>query len=228
MGHRENESRDLRASRVGEFERAFTAALLAGDEVAAETTIREAMDAQLTTAEIDENVIAPALWLMGELWERGEISVADEHLATEIALRVLALQREAERVAEARRGHRVMLATPAGERHVVALRMIGNLLSGAGYWIVMLGADVPAEALVASVLRHRPDVICMSATMPMVSGRVVDSIRQVQAAYPTAQFVIGGRGLSSQLRSRAGVGVCNRVSDVVEAVDARVKRAELN
>ena len=54
-------------------------------------------------------------------------------------------------------------------RHVVALRMVSNLLSGAGYWIVMLGADVLAEALVASVVRHRPDVVCLSATMPALS-----------------------------------------------------------
>ena len=228
MGHPENESREVRASRIGEFERVFAAALIAGDEVAAETTIREAMDATLTSAEIDEGIITPALWLMGELWERGEISVADEHLATEIAMRVLALQREAERLAHGRRDHRVMLATPAGERHVVALRMVSNLLSGAGYWIVMLGADVPAEALVASVLRHRPDVICMSATMPEVSARIVDSIVQVHAAWPGAQFVIGGRGLGSQLRSRPGLGICQRVSEVVETVDAQVKRAELN
>jgi methanogenic corrinoid protein MtbC1 len=141
---------------------------------------------------------------------------------------VLALQREAERVAQARRGHRVMLATPAGERHVVALRMVSNLLSGAGYWIVMLGADVPAEALVGSVLRHRPDVICLSVTMPEVSAQIVDSIAQVQGAWPGAQFVVGGRGLSSQLRTRPGVGICQRVSEVIEVVDARVKRAELN
>jgi MerR family transcriptional regulator, light-induced transcriptional regulator len=228
MGQRENDSRELRSSLVGQLERAFAAALLAGDEVAAEITIREAMDARLSAAEIDEGIIAPALWLLGALWERGEISVADEHLATEIALRVLALQREAGRVAQARRGHRVLLATPSGERHVVALRMASNLLSGAGYWIVMLGADVPAEALVASVVRHRPEAICLSATMPEVSPAVIDSIAQVQAAWPEAQFVIGGRGLSSQLRSRPGVGICHRVSEVVEAVDAQVKRAELN
>ena len=228
MGQRENDSRELRSSLVVQLERAFVAALLAGDEVAAETTIREAMDARLSAAEIDEGIIAPALWLLGALWERGEISVADEHLATEIALRVLALQREANRVAAARRRHRVLLATPSGERHVVALRMVSNLLSGAGYWIVMLGADVPAEALVASVVRHRPEAICLSATMPEVSPAVIDSIAQVQAAWPEAQFVIGGRGLSSQLRSRPGVGICHRVSEVVEAVDAQVKRAELN
>ncbi|HUB05224.1 MAG TPA: cobalamin-dependent protein [Solirubrobacteraceae bacterium] len=228
MGQRENESRELRRSILGELERAFAAALLAGDEIAAETTIREAMDARLSSAEIDEGIIAPALWLLGALWEQGEISVADEHLATEIALRVLALQREADRVAQSRRGYRVLLATPAGERHVVALRMASNLLGGAGYWIVMLGADVPAEALVASVLRHRPDVICMSLTMPAITVELMDAVLQVQSAWPDAQFVVGGRGIGTQLRSQPGVGICQRVSEVVEAVDARVKRAELN
>ena len=86
---------------------------LAGDEIAAETTIREAMDARLTAAEIDGGIIAPALWLLGALCELGEGSVADEHLATEISS-VLALQREADRVAQSRRGNRVLLATPPG------------------------------------------------------------------------------------------------------------------
>jgi len=213
---------------VSEFERVYAAALLAGDEVAAETTIREAMETGLSSAEIDDGIIAPALWFIGALWERGEISIADEHIATEISMRVLALQREAARVALERRRHRVMLATPAGELHVVALRMVSNLLSGAGYWIVMLGADVPAGALVAGVTRHRPDVICMSVTMPARSAQILESIEQVQAHCPRAQFVIGGRGLSNQLRSHAGIGICERVTEVVEAVDATVKRAALN
>ena len=228
MGHPDNESRELRASLVGEFERAYTAALLAGDEIAAEATIREAMDARLTSAEINDGIIAPALWTMGTLWERGRISVADEHHATEISLRVLALQREAERVARARVRHRVMLATPTGERHIVALRMIGNLLSEAGYWTVMLGADVPADALLASVRRHQPGVVCLSATLPEVSLRITNSIQRVWQEFPTAQFVIGGRGLSSQLRPQPGIDICRRVSEVVEAVDASVKRAGLN
>jgi len=64
--------------------------------------------------------------------------------------------------------------------------------------------------------------------MPAVSGRVLESIQQVRSVYPVAQFVIGGRGLSSRLRSQTGVRICQRVSEVVEAVDARIKRAELN
>ena len=122
----ENDWRESDEVKVSEFGRAYTAALLAGDEIAAEIAIREAMDAKLSTAEIDDEIIAPALWFLGALWERGEISVADEHIATEISLRVLALQREAQRVAGARGDHKVMLAAPAGELHVVALRMVDS------------------------------------------------------------------------------------------------------
>jgi methanogenic corrinoid protein MtbC1 len=110
MGHgREN---DAHEAKLGRLVREFAAALLAADEVAAEGVIRQAIADKLTTAQIDEEIITPALWLVGELWERGEISVADEHIATEICIRVLALQREVRRVARQRRSHRIMLAAP--------------------------------------------------------------------------------------------------------------------
>lgn len=229
MGHRrENDSPECREVKVAELGRAYAAAVLAGDEVAAEQTIREAMDAKLSMAEIDEEIIAPALWLVGELWERGEISVADEHVATEISIRVLALRREAQRVAQARGDHRVMLAAPAGELHVVALRMVANLLRDAGYRVVMLGADVPAGALAASARRHEADVICLSSTMPGGGDQVLLAIHEVQQQWPAASFVLGGRGLSSRVRSRPGIEVCRRVSEAVEAVDAMVQRADHN
>jgi methanogenic corrinoid protein MtbC1 len=207
---------------------AFAEALLAADEVAAEIVIREAMDARLGTAQIDEKVIAPALWLIGELWERGKISVADEHIATEITVRVLALQREAQRVAQSRGGRRVVLATPAGELHVVALRMVENLLRGAGYDVVMLGADVPPIALAGAVRRLDAEVICMSLTMPGRADQVLHAIDEVRQTTPSAAFVVGGRGLSVECRLRPEVYVCGRVSEAIEAVDAMVQRAPVN
>jgi methanogenic corrinoid protein MtbC1 len=229
MGHRcESDSEESRRAKIIESEGVYAAALLSGDGVAAEIAIREAMDAQLTTAEIDDEIIAPALWLVGELWERGEISVADEHIATEISIRVLALQREAQRVAQARGSHRILLAAAAGELHVVALRMVGNLLHEAGYDTVMLGANVPADALGASARRYQPDVICLSSTVASPAGEVMRAIGEVHQQWPAAGFVVGGRGLLCRVRSRSGIDVCKRVSDVVEAVDAMVKRASLN
>lgn len=207
---------------------AYGSALVMGDEIAADIAIREAMDAGLTTVEIDEMVIAPAMWRVGELWERGELSVAEEHIATEITTRVIALQREARRVAESRRGRRVLLATPAGERHVVALHMVSNLLHGAGYDIVMVGPDVPADALGASVRLHQADVVCMSSTMPGQSRQTLETIDAIRQEWPSAAFVIGGSGLTAEAESRPEVRHCAGVSEAVDVVDAMVKRAGRN
>lgn len=224
----ENDSQRPDDERVTQMAGAYGYALVMGDEIAADIAIREAMDAGLTTVEIDEMVIAPAMWRVGELWERGELSVAEEHIATEITTRVIALQREARRVAESRRGRRVLLATPAGERHVVALHMVSNLLHGAGYDIVMVGPDVPADALGASVRLHQADVVCMSSTMPGQSRQTLETIDAIRQEWPSAAFVIGGSGLTAEAESRPEVRHCAGVSEAVDVVDAMVKRAGRN
>jgi methanogenic corrinoid protein MtbC1 len=210
------------------FGRAYAAALLATDEVAAELAIRGALAAKLTTAEIDDEIIAPALWLIGDLWQRGEITIAHEHLATEISTRMLALQREGHRVVRARASYRVLLATPSGEHHVVALRMTGELLRETGCQVLMLGPDVPADALAAAARDHKPHVICLSSTIPGGADQLLIAMHEVQREFPSAGFVIGGRAVTSRLRSLPRIGICERVSDVVETVDAIVKNAELN
>ena len=120
----------------------FLSALVEGDAARADSVIGEAVRARLEEAVIYDRVIAPAMRRIGELWRDGEITVGDEHLATHISLRVLALQREAFRVAHQRAAQRVMLAAVEGEHHVVGLEMIGNLLAHHGFEVRYLGADL--------------------------------------------------------------------------------------
>ena len=204
----ESDSREPKAAGLA---RAYLSALLSADLVAAESVIRDALDVSLSPAEIHEEVITPALWLIGELWERGEVSVADEHAATEISLRVLTLQREAHRVAQARGASRVLLATVPGELHVVALRMVDSLLVAAGYEVTMLGADVPADALGARARRHEPDVICLSATIPGRTRHILSCVDELLAERPSVGIVLGGHGVTAEGQLRPGLEVCSRV-----------------
>jgi hypothetical protein len=67
----------------------------------------------------------------------------------------------------------------------------------------------------------------MSSTMRGGGDDVLVAMHEIQRARPAAGFVVGGRGLA-RVRPRPGIAVCGRVSEVVEAVDAIVKRAEMN
>ena len=224
MGQRGQDPEQL----LADLGQAYARALLSGDEVAAELVVRDALDERLSTAQIDDEIIAPALWLVGRLWARGEISIADEHLATNISLRVLALQRESTRTVRGREGRKALLAAPEGEMHFVALQMISNLLRDAGYTVLMLGPDVPLGALADAAARHEPQVVCLSATMPAASDRLMLAIHEIERGWAGAGYVLGGTGLSPRLRPRPGIHVCRRVSDVVDAADAIIKRAEFN
>jgi methanogenic corrinoid protein MtbC1 len=206
----------------------YADALLAGDEAAAEATMRAAMRLGMTAGQIDVELIAPALWQVGDLWEKGEIGVADEHLATEITVRLLVLQREAMRTEQRRAGRRVLLAAPEGERHVVGLRMAADLLHGGGYDTRFLGADVPLTALSSAVERHAPDVVCLTTTMPDSEPMLWGCAEVLEDIRPDAAMLLGGRGLAEDFPERPGVATCRVVADVVGAVDALVQRARLN
>ena len=88
---------------------AYCEAVLAGDGPEAERVIREALDADLPEAVIGGEIIGPAMREVGALWEAGSISVADEHLATELSTRIIMLQREHFRIVHRRAVRRVLL-----------------------------------------------------------------------------------------------------------------------
>ena len=105
--------------------------------------------------------------------------------------------------------------------------MIANLLRDAGYTVLMLGPDVPRGAR-GGRQPPEPDVICLTATMADASDRVMLAIHEAERGWPGAGYIVGGRGVSPGLRPRPGIQLCRRVSEVVDAADAVIKRAELN
>ncbi len=203
-------------------------ALLAGDSTAAELVVREAYDEELPYALIHTGVVAPAMQRIGTLWERGEISVAHEHIATQISLRVLALLRELFRVARNRSDHRAMLAGVEGEQHFVALQMSADLLEDAGYDVVMLGPDVPAWALEEIVVEHAPALVAFTVTMAAAAANLGRAVDAATTGTPAAAVIVGGIGRPRRLPAPSGIEFVDSVLDVVEIADSLVRRPELN
>ena len=206
----------------------FGLALIEGDAEAAERAVREAYDEELPYGLIHHGVIAPAMYKIGLLWERGEIGVGHEHLATQIALRVLAMLRELFRVTRGRSEHRVMLAAVQGEHHVVALQMASDLLEDAGYDVVLLGPDVPTKALAEIVAEHRPQIVALSVTMLSAAAELPRVVESVAAASAVTGIIVGGGRGRVRLPDPHDLAFVDSVIDVVEAADALVRRPGLN
>jgi MerR family transcriptional regulator, light-induced transcriptional regulator len=228
VGSDNDEQRSGREALHAALQRLYADAILRGDEVEAERVIRDAIDARLDQATIDEHIIGPAMRMVGDLWEDGNLTVADEHLATEITIRMLALQREAFRVARRRASVRVLLAAVEGERHVVGLGMVANLLLEGGYDVRMLGADVPLDTLPAALDRHEPAVVGLTVTMPSLGPIAERAVELIRCTPALSGVMLGGAGLPSRLRGDPRLVICRGVGDAVETVDALVQHASSN
>ena len=221
----EDDNQLTRDQRLELLQQAFGDALVRGDEPLAAEAIGQAIELGFDEAEIDEFVIAPAMRLVGDLWAQGHLGIADEHLATEISLRVLTLQREAFRVARRPATYRLLFAAVEGEQHVVGLRMAASVTLHAGFDVRMLGPDLPAHALLAAVGRHEPVVVGLTATMPASAARLVESVEAVIAAAPGIAVIVGGAAVDRRFELLSSVTVCRHVSDLVGQVESLVQRA---
>ena len=194
----------------------------------AERVIGDAIDGHLPEDLIRDRVIAASMHRIGKLWAEGEISPAHEHLATQITYRILALVREAFRVAQSRTKARVMLAAVEGEQHVLGLQMAADLLDEAGYDVLMLGADVPTEALAGVLADHRPKLVGLSATMAENAARLPEAVRAVADADSEVGVIVGGSGVPEGAAEAHWITFTNTVAGVVETADALVRRPSLN
>lgn len=207
---------------------AYREAVVLGMPVAAERAIRDAVDAGMSELEIDDDIITPAMRFVGDRWAAGDLTVAQEHLATSISFRVIALQHERFRVSQRRAGTRVLLAGMEGEQHVLGLEMAASGLLHAGYDVRMLGADVPTAELGAAIRQHQPALVGFTTARLQTATRAYGAIAAARAASPELAILVGGGAARDIGSGDPSVAVCTHVGDVLDMADALVQRASLN
>lgn len=200
--------------------RRFGDALRVADARAAEEVIEEALDIGLAGAVVQSSVIAPAMVRIGELWEMRVLGVADEHLATAISERALLPIFERLTANRACRGTRetVLLAAVEGQTHVLGLRMIADVLEGAGFDVQYLGADVPVESLRSFVATSRPAVVGLSYGYANGVHNLERSIWAIHEVAPDARIMLGGRAVPPRFWDAGYPRIANSV-EVVGVVE---------
>jgi diguanylate cyclase (GGDEF)-like protein len=201
------------------YERLFGDALRVGESVAANDAVARALTAGLSAPGVQSRVIAPAMRKIGTLWERGVLTVADEHLATAVSYQALTRLYPALMRSGPRDHRRIIMAAAHGEHHVLGLRMAADVLEGAGFDVRFLGADVPASSLEAWITEHEPDVVALSLTMPLGAGALARQLSGIRARHPDVTLVLGGQGVPHPLRSTPGIAYVANTERLVETVE---------
>ncbi len=141
-------------------------------------------------------LLIPYLHDLGERWERGEVSVAQEHFAANLLRgRLLGLARGWGQG----RGPAAVLACLPGEQHDLGLLCFGVTLYRRGWRIIYLGADTPMATLRQVAGSLTPDLVVLTGTVPepFAAHAVADLASQTTVA-------LGGAGATAELAARIG------------------------
>ena len=178
----------------------FLDAIAWGDARLAELIGLEAVSAGMDLATLYVDVMSPALREVGERWASGNLSIAQEHLATSLVDGVMSIVRRGGTRAPRRSRERILLAAVESEGHVVGLRMLADLAEGAGFDVRFLGPSVPGGGLVDIVRRHDPQVVGLSMTIGAPAWAIVHAVDTLAEGCPDVALLVGGTGIPRRVR----------------------------
>jgi excisionase family DNA binding protein len=154
--------------------------------------------------EIFDLILHPALQSVGEMWERGEISLTQEHRLSYGTLDALG-RLQAQILIKPATGSTALCACLGEELHEIGLRCACSLLESEGWSTHYLGARVPSRDLRAAITGLRPEMVLVSVTCPGVSEDLGRQLAELggEARGVGARCVLGGRGVDRVIAGEA-------------------------
>lgn len=163
---------------------------------------RKAMDSE----RFGSDVVLPLADVVGDLWALGRLSVAAEHLASEVVVQLM----KQELSTEDRGGPLLLAACIQGEQHEWGLLVTLVRLQTQGWRIRYLGPNLPARNVADAAWTVMPHTVALSGSDPSnMIARLPELRRLPRLLPPRTRVVLGGQGADanqSRLR-RAGLTV---------------------
>jgi len=140
-----------------------------------------------------ENILNPVMKKIGEMWSNGILSVATEHVASNIAHSLVKIINE-ERKHKGTNG-KIIVTTPVGEEHNLGCSVLESYLANKGFTIFNLSPSTPAESVLNFMKGVSADGVIISITLSdsiPAAQRLIKKIREFNKKIPV---FIGGQAL---------------------------------
>lgn len=184
--------------------------LLAFDRNGALLLVNRALDSGSSLRDVYLEVIECVQHEVGRLWQLNLIPVAHEHYCTAVSQLVLAQLYP--RMMHAPGGPRMVATCVSKELHELGARMVADFFEMDGWDTTYVGANTPAEGLLAVLRERRTSLLAISTTMSCHIHTVLAMIEQVRRAPDLRhiKILVGGRpfALSGTLSERLGADGC--------------------
>jgi 5-methyltetrahydrofolate--homocysteine methyltransferase len=101
---------------------------------------------------------------------------------------------------------RIVIGTVKGDLHDIGKNLVCMMMEGAGFEVIDLGPDVPAEKFIAAIQEHRPEVVGLSALLTTTAPMMRIILRSLQQAgvRDGVKVLVGGAAVSAEFADEIG------------------------
>lgn len=179
-------------------------AVVDGDFKGVESNLRTALEAGINPDTILNEGMIAAMRKVGALFEEGEFFVPEMLIAARAMQNGMAILKPHLQQTDRKPSGKVLIGTVKGDLHDIGKNLVALMLEGAGFEIVDLGVDVPAEDFVKAAREINPDIIAMSALLTTTMPSMKTTLDALTAAglRNHAKVIIGGAPVTEAYAQR--------------------------
>lgn len=180
---------------MNQLVKTFTKVILAGDVPALLELHASSIHSKMDSFTFYEKVVKPSMYRVGELWEKNQITVADEHLATATLKYLLATLFTHQEAYENQ--PKALLFCIEGEHHSLGLELANEVFKEKRWNTRYLGSNVPVSDAISFIDAWEPQVIGISIGMTTELARLKNCVGEIRNQHPEIEILVGGRLISN-------------------------------
>ncbi len=194
----------------------YLAAILISDTASASKIIFAGLAQGISIFDIYIKVICQAQKMLGVLWLKSQISITQEHLATQVSTAIISTLRQ-QVTPKAPLGFKVLVATPNSEPHIFPAQVVSDFFYFDGWEIFFPGNNIPEQDLVEFVKQNKIDIVCLSVSIKP-GNKFQSFLANLKKLSPKPKIMLGGA--ASELFSAD-----KHIDAIVSSIDEATKVA---
>jgi len=113
--------------------------------------------------EFYEKILNHAMYQIGDLWEKKQLPIATEHIASNVAHSFVKILNE--KLVKPASKQKILICTPPGESHNLGCNILESYLSLRGFNVFNISPSAPTDAIIRFIKENSPDAILVSITL---------------------------------------------------------------
>lgn len=203
---------------INEMQEKLKTAVLKGNRNGIVKITNEALESGEKPVELLNQVLLPAINLVGEYFDQGkyflpQLIASAEAMKNSIEVLEPLLQtgNSGEEMPV------VVIATVEGDIHDIGKNLVALMLKNHGFHVIDLGKDVPQAKILETAKEHHAEFIALSALMTTTMQRMREIVAAAKQEGITAKIIIGGAVITQEYADEIGAdGYSKDAADAVK------------